>query len=358
MNSHNHLEILTTKDSSRWQEILDKIGIYDCYHLPSYHRVAELHGEGEAVLLAFENSDCAIAFPMLIRNIELPGIVSASDGVKDVSSVYGYPGPVASSTPISPETAQQFYQAMQDYFEHNSIVCAFSRLNPIIQNPHIMEGYGETLEMGSTFSIDLTIPPEAQYRQYRQTHRKQVRRLREKGFTSSLSDMKYLNDFLRIYRETMDRNEADEYYYFNAAYFENLMEKMPGVAQLFLCWHGGEPVSAMIAFACKGIVQGHLGGTLSQYMAGAPMKMVYDAVRLWGNEIGAHTFHFGGGKGGQKDSLYAYKQGFTEREHTFRVWRHTVDQNLCQDLYSQLCQTTGITPENEYFPSYRNPAFK
>ena len=51
-------------------------------------------GEGQAHLLVVGDADRGIAWPYLLRSLEGPWAAPGS-GLTDVSSVYGYPGPVA-----------------------------------------------------------------------------------------------------------------------------------------------------------------------------------------------------------------------------------------------------------------------
>ena len=51
MSKNGRLEVITTDESGRWDEILQQVGAYAFYHRAAYHRLAENRGEGEACLL-------------------------------------------------------------------------------------------------------------------------------------------------------------------------------------------------------------------------------------------------------------------------------------------------------------------
>lgn len=357
MLTRDRVDVLTTNQDSLWQEILERIGRYDCYHLPAYHRLAELQGEGEAVLFVYDDGRYTVALPLLMRSVEVDGFVSSEDGHRDATSVYGYPGPVA-SVALPPEIRERFSEHVHDFLKQSRIVCAFSRLNPVLDNGSVMQLLGEVSDMGPTLSVDLTTPPEIQYEHYRRSYKKNINTLIEMGVTCRECGVESVNHFVRLYHETMDRIGAEDYYYFGTDYFTNLLTMLPGVAHLFLCWHGDIAISGMVALSCNGIIQGHLGGCLNEYLHLAPMKLAYEGVRQWGNSIGAHTFHIGGGIGGRRDSLFNHKQGFTKREHMFQVWQCVVDHDLYDDLYEQQCRNCKAKPEEPYFPLYRNPAFR
>ncbi|MCE5198341.1 MAG: GNAT family N-acetyltransferase [Armatimonadota bacterium] len=356
MTARNQLDILTTAESDNWQNTLAEIGTYDTYHMPSYHKIAEECGEGKAMLLVYRQNDYIIAFPMLIRDIKIPR-THALTGLKDTTSAYGYGGPVANRE-VPAEVLMKFNAALHDFYTSNNVVSAFARFHPLLMNSDILFGYGEVAEIGATISIDLTPSPDEQYANYRRAHRRTMEKLWRAGFTVRKASHEELDEFIYIYYQTMARNDADDYYYFDKFYFHRLFEEMPGVPQLFFCDDEDVAVSSCIAFQCNGIVQGHLGGTLNNYLPLAPMKLVLDCVREWGNEIGAHTFHLGGGVGCRRDSLFEFKRGFSRREHVCHVWRNIVDQDAYDDLCHEAVHATGVHPDDDFFPMYRHPAFE
>jgi lipid II:glycine glycyltransferase (peptidoglycan interpeptide bridge formation enzyme) len=213
--------------------------------------------------------------------------------------------------------------------------------------------------IGETISIDLTLPSEVQQSLYRTSHRQEIKRLRKAGFYC-LEDtgLNYLDDFVRIYRETMLRVSANAEYFFEKEYFENLLKKMNNSMHLFVCMLNQEVACAGIFSLCNGIIQYHLCGSCSKFRKEAPMKLLIDFVRDWGQEHGAHTFHLGGGVGSKRDSLFDFKAGFSNRRHTFAVW----EKILFPDKYKLLCNAkadydrkNNLQDSNgSFFPLYRS----
>lgn len=350
MLSKVRCEVLTTGESGRWNEVLEEIGRYDFYHLPSYSELAEKCGEGTAVMPVFRDGDHVAAFPMLVRDID-------GTDCRDVTSVYGYAGPVVTRN-MPEETRRAFLDSLQDHFKSNRIITAFARLHTLLDQPAVLAGFGEVLDIGFTVSIDLTQPRETQRAAYRKSHRYEIERLRKNGFTCEEVGADHLGDFVRIYHETMDKIGADSYYYFDTEYFEHLIHKMPGVTHVWVCRDGDKIACAALFMLCGGIIQYHLSGTATEYLKLAPNKLMLDAVREWGTEIGAHTLHLGGGVGSKRDSLFKFKQGFSEREHVYSIWRHVCDPELYQELCREACTKAGVEPEGSYFPLYRDPALR
>ena len=357
MAQSSRQEILTSADRSRWQEALDRIGQCDFCHLPSYNELAELSGQGRARLLVFEKADCLIVFPILLREIEGPAAASVGEGWRDVTSVYGYAGPVASCAPIPDHVRRDFVGFVGEFFRDQRVVAAFSRLHPLLEQISILGGYGERVSVGPTLSIDLTLPVEQQWRAYRRNHRQDIRRLQSMGVTCKDAGAGDLDDFVAMYYDTMDRVGAAPDYYFSRSYFEHLLTDMPEVARLFMCRHDGLPIAGGIFTICRGIVQWYLSGSRTGFPGPPPTKLVLDFARRWASGLGAHTLHLGGGVGGTRDSLFHFKRGFAQREHEYALWRLVVNQEVYAELSRTMLARYGRVPDDGFFPRYRHPAF-
>lgn len=353
MYSLKSLEICTTENANCWNEILKEIGEYDFFHLAAFHKLKEMRGEGSAVMLVYREGNYMMAFPLLLRNVDLPFL--GETDLKDATSVAGLAGPVASTPDLPDDVKKRFHQHLQDFFEQNNILTVYSRLNPLMNQPALLEGYGEVVEIGVTQAIDLTSPPDVQFARYRRNHRRDIKRLQSSGFVCEKVGVKYLDDFMHVYIDTMNRLDADEAYFFEKSYFKYLMQEMSDVMHLFICRDGETVTSGILCSACNGIIQSYFGGTASEYIKLAPAKLLYDAIRVWGNGIGAKTFHMGGSIGGKRDSLSDYKMGFGAREHVYSTWRHVVDQNTYNNICQASWQQADEKPDTSYFPSYRHP---
>jgi hypothetical protein len=335
---------------------------YDFYLLPEYHALAEEQGEGDARLFVYTQDEYTLALPLLLRSLEgVPGFNGKGKGWKDATSVYGYAGPVASRADVPAEVIRRFQAAVHGQLRELGVVSVFSRLHPLLPQAHLLAGLGECKTLARTVSIDLTRPPEVQRSLYRKNHREGVNRLRRSGISCDRDDSpEALDEFVALYHETMRRVGAADAYFFPRSYFDNLRRRLGPRVNLFVCRREGRIISGGIYIECDGIVQYHLGGTLTEHLKLAPMKLLTDEVRLWGTAQGLKTFHLGGGATSQPDdSLLHFKMGFSDCLHQFAVWRWV----LYPEVYQQLCQDRGRWNDShglrpalpEYFPEYRTP---
>lgn len=356
MPVYSGLEVFTTSESDQWNAALDDIGEYDFCHMAAFHRLAELRGEGEAVMPVYREGDHIIAFPLLFRDINIPAAEHFGEKLRDATCVYGLTGPLASSTNIPERVIKNFQQHLDDFFEQNQIISVFSRIHPLINHSHLLSGYGETIERGILLAIDTTPPPDVQYKRYRRNHKKHIEQSKEMGFTCEKVGIEHLNNFIDIYYETMDRVNAEKFYYFDRQYFNFMMREMSDTTHLFICRDKETIISAVLCTECKGIMQLYLGGTINDYVHLSPTKFLYNAAREWGNEIGVKAIQMGGGTNASRDdNLYNFKMGFGCEEHVYSTWRHIVNPETYDSLCSIACSQAGIKPESSYFPIYRHP---
>ncbi len=351
-----------TTDPEHWEEILQRCGAYDVYHLPEYHRLAEEQEDAQAVLCVLETESAIIAMPFLIRRIEgLPGIVSSK--YRDATSVYGYPGPVSNLQNPSEEVMHLFAESLRSYFEKEKVISAFSRLHPFVffQESYLNGINSQLLEVGPTAAIDLNLPVDVQRQQYRTNHKRGINKARREG-VRCIHDQnwRHFDAFIDIYYQTMERNGATEDYFFDREYFVRLRALLGNHLHLFVALKDDVVISGGLFTICNSIIQYHLGGTDSRYLKLAPSKLIFDTVRLWGTEIGATIFHLGGGVGSREDSLFRFKAGFSSLKYQFKVWRMVVNQEVYEQLVEQKRSWNDAngfqSVDNNYFPAYRHQA--
>jgi hypothetical protein len=302
-----------------------------------------------------------IALPLLVRSLDGMAVSAAiGAGWMDATSVYGYPGPVASAEPIPSAVVGNFQAALLQRLRDGRVVTVFSRLNPLLAQRPLLTGLGN-FQKSQTVSIDLTLPVAVQRSCYRRSFKEAINKLRRLGLTVVCeADRTNADDFIRIYHETMHRVEAADRYFFPVSYFTKLAEALGSRMKLFLCLHEGRPVSGGLFVACHGMLQYHLGGTLNEAIPLAPMKLLLDEARLWGSAQGLRVFHLGGGTtAAPDDPLLHFKQGFSDRRHEFATWRWVVsseqDALLRQESVRRLA-SQGLQPAlAHYFPGYRCP---
>lgn len=341
-------------DDAEWQEILSRAR-HDFYHLPSFVSLSAAHdgGEGEAVVVS--DGRGFFFLPYLVRRLEaLPWLGSDGHELFDAISPYGYPGPLVSSS--DPGFLAEALRIWADAMRGRCVVSAFIRLHPLMPVDAVDLGYrGEVVQRGQTVSVDLTQPLEEIWHQTRSGHRNEINKARRLGLTARMDEeFLHLDDFVRIYHETMRRAGASDYYFFPRSYFDGLRETLG--KRLWLCVANdadGHIVSAALFTECCGIVQYHLSGTPDSALRLRPSKLALDFARNWAKDRGNDVMHLGGGVGSRNDSLFEFKAGFSKTRHDFVTWHLVFMPDVYDELKKKRDSILGPAEDAGYFPAYR-----
>ncbi len=237
-------------------------------------------------------------------------------------------------------------------------VSLFVRLHPIL-NATPPAGVGDIVLHGDTVSIDLSLSEEELERQVRRNHRQQIRQAHEAGFVATEDqEWHHFEDFKQLYRDTMRRLSAREFYYFGDDYFDGLRESLAEQVHLGVVLHEDQVTAAMMFVETAGIVDTYLSGADPAFNRRQPTKLLYDFVRRWAKERGNRWVQLGGGYGAGDDSLLHFKSGFSPLRLPFSTLRVILDE----DEYLRLSRERNgakspLSPDeaSEFFPAYRHP---
>ncbi|WP_416665966.1 GNAT family N-acetyltransferase [Egbenema bharatensis] len=344
-----------------WKQTLQMLR-HDVYHLPEYLKLeARRHrSRPEAALIV--DGDKVFFLPYLLRHCGHLTEPHTAESVFDLTSAYGYPGILLSEAAVhSPHFLQTALNQLLSLWRERHICSAFFRLHPIL-NAHLNQVYSPAICQitGETIGVNLHLSKEEIWRQTRSDHRKDINRGKRNGFVAKMVSFKeYIDEFVAIYKETMNRVKARQSYYFTYDFFLDLLsldEKLHlGIVEI-----EGQMACGCLITECCGIVQTYLGGTKQQYLSQAPDKILFDYVRFWAKERGNEVFHLGGGVGSSKDGVYQFKAGFSKQRYPFLTLRLIVDQQKYGHLVDCRAKSLQVDIDTllntKFFPAYRDLA--
>jgi len=344
-------DFITVHDP-RWSQVLECCA-HDVYHLPAYVEFAAWHEEGIPTAFYAEQEGARFLAPLLLRDV--PAELDAPPGWQDATTPYGYPGPIL-CPPDDGAALSRFLEAFTRRCEERNIVTAFFRLHPLLEMPlDVLQRHGILVSHGQTVAVDLSPDLEAIRAQFRQNHRRDIRKLIETGFWVARDRWEYYDDFILLYRETMERLGAAEFYFFTDSYFSRLRAALGSHLHLFtVLSREGAVASAALFTSINHIVQYHLGATDEHFLANAPSKLLFDDAIHWAKDEGYRTLHLGGGVGAKEDSLFRFKAGFSALRCTFNTYRMVISEQKYAVLnrrWHERHPSAEDTPD--FFPEYR-----
>ncbi len=361
-------QIVPTADS-RWQQCLDTIP-HDFYHLPGYLDLEgnRHHATPEAILI--QDEEKIFFLPYLVRdctNLLEPnnfGGDYSAVGVRtyDIISPYGYPGPLLNQAGEEPTFIKKCFNLIHENWHQRNICSAFIRLHPLLNSYiDIIEDRDPFIvcNQGDVVVCDLTKDSSDIWQQTRINHRRKITKLGKSGFTAKVRSLnECLDVFIDIYQETMDRVNAKSSYYFKREYFQSLDHILKGRLHVCVVEIDGEVVSASLMTELNGIVQYHLGGTKTKFLPHSPATMMFDYMIKWSKQRENRYLNLGGGLGGNQDSLYHFKAGFSDQVRPFMTMKTIVNQDIYNQLTYLRAESLGITIpvalSTSFFPAYRS----
>lgn len=354
------VDVLPGSDQ-RWDSRLSSVR-RDVYHTRGYHEVAQRTGEGAAWLIVVGDAGRGLAWPYLLRPLREVAGLEGDEGM-DVSSVYGYPGPLAWGCVPEDPFIGRAWSLILEAWRDQGVVSAFTRFHPILDNASFAQQFrlsddapGAHLSAGTeTVSIDCSVLADEAARGYSRILRQEIASARRAGLqTHHDTGWVNLDAFVELYDATMARSGADERYRLTTDDVRHFRESLAPHAHLLVTASGSTVAAAGIFTEFDGIVQAHLVGTNIELREHSPLKVLLDDARQWAHERGDDVLHLGGGRGGRADSLFRFKGRFSPRRHRFQVGTWI----LQPELYASLARRTanpGRGMSADFFPAYRAP---
>ena len=321
----------------------------DIYFEPDYARLYETD-DCKAVEYRFQCEYGIITNLFLKRKIN----ISIGDNVQyyDIVTPYGYGGPIIHSAVDKDLLIAAYMEDFKAYTCRENIIAEFVRFHPIIGNGvDFKDNYNATYDrktVGTNLTYEDVIGTE-----FSKHKRKDIRKILKNP------DIRYeideepstLDDFLEIYYSTMDRDGAEDYYYFDCSYFQMMLKKFRGHITTGKVFLGDRLIAMGVYFRYGKYLHAHLSGTLSEYLEYSPAYILKYALAIYGHEKGYEVIHYGGGSSrSEENGLYKFKREFGKNTVfdfyiAKKVWN--------QDVYQQICEAVGADLKTEFFPAYR-----
>jgi hypothetical protein len=358
--------LLSTRDEKRWLEILSWLDLKDPHYLPQYLAIYEkesrpecfAHFGGQGMLFVYGDTRNFIIYPFFKRNIsELPFADNSVKNLYDIISPYGYAGPLAQlqDETIGEELWKVFFRTFDDFCRDSNIVSEFSRLHPIFGNHEPVGKFstGTTQQLGQIVYVDLSCSEEEIFAAMSRPHRRRIRRAGENpdlGIRCS-NDVGYLKYFVDLYTETMRRVGAHNKYLFSPDFFQAAYRTLSEHLDCWYVTYKGDIITGWLILKHGNLAYSWLSGSSREYFHLHADTFVVSRSLLQLKKEAFRYLILGGGRSAAKDSLFAFKAGFSELRRDFYVYKKV---HLKKE-YERLVKLQGHAGEapGHFFPEYR-----
>lgn len=312
----------------------------DIYYSKEY---ASLYLNKNEKIFEFEYKEDAFIFYNIAikRPITKIGNKEIKDGYFDLETTYGYGGFFTNT-----DDKKFIKNAMSKYkkrcFEEK-IIAEFIRFHPWNSFPQKQKEFLNMYDYDrDVVYVDLSLSKEERWKNYSSNTRNILRKCEKELILikSSTQDI-----FIELYEKTMNKHNADNFYYFSKKYFAKLLENKH--IELYNVIKNGKVISSAFFMFSEEFGHYHLSANdyeMRQYNAN---YFILDQIFELAKEKNKKYFILGGGTTSQKeDSLLKFKQKFSSHTKPFyisgkifnhEVYKHYMDvwekQSKCNIRY-------------------------
>ncbi len=348
-------DLNSNEDILKYKSFLQNFEGFDIFYKTELFNVRNSETEKLKYFILRKEKKVIAIMPFSLRKI----IINNKDTTYfDVTSFYGYSGPLFINT-INKDKINCFWHLVDDWYTKHKVISEFIRFNlegnyqyysgklsPTLNNVigNILENADE---QWNTFTTKV-----------RNNYRKAISNgLKSKIFHQNI-DETIIEIFHDIYIKTMDRNHAENNYYYSIEYFKTLIAANPKNTALVIIYKDDVAISTELILLNKNTMFSFLGGTDAAFFNLRPNDFLKMEAIKWGRENGYSNYILGGGRN-NGDSLYKYKKSFfpNTNDVIYYTGRKILNESAYEKLvtfankYSYKINSADIT--NDYFPLYR-----
>ena len=349
--------IIDFENRTEWDKIVRSFHDYDVYFLSGYLASFKVHGDGTPILVYYQRGGLRAVCAFMLRDLndEVWAQRYIGKGVLfDAITPYGYGGWLLDGN-ISEEQVGTFWSEISTFMRAHHIVAAFTRWCPWLKNQELLRGWSNVINLGKTVYIDCS-SEEVIFQNLKSKDRTTIRKAIKMGIVVEHSeDFSLFDKFRSIYNATMDKDNADPYYYFGSSFYESVAKDLHGNWKMFYAVFKGEIIAMSIILMCNGRMHYHLSGNVQEYRSlNATNLILYEAAR-YGARHGYKILHLGGGVGSGEDPLYKFKKTFNKKgDLGFCISKDCFDKEKYSDLIKlRKMSTLSFDVTASFFPLYR-----
>ncbi|WML47805.1 GNAT family N-acetyltransferase [Neobacillus sp. PS3-34] len=337
---------LIVEEPDTWNSILKDFKNIDCYYSFEYGSLFAENENGKLFAAYFEDSETKIFYPFIRR--EIPHV---NDTIFDIVTPYGYGGPIIYG---KSQVIIKFYEVFSKYCKLNKIITETIRLHPLYENYLLCKNIMDLEYIRQTTAVDLTPSLDQIRMNYTSVNKRNIKKARKHNLTCVIAEKtnENIQTFIDLYKETMDRNKASSYYYFNNSYFFEQVNDTD-ICRTFLLFAkmNNEIIAGVLVFVGQEYSHYHLGASKTKFLELRPNNILFDFMIEFCRSKGSKILHLGGGYK-ENDGLFKFKTSFTNNNnYKYFIGKKVHDTHQYQQIIEKLSEEY-LMNEN-FFPMYR-----
>ena len=351
------ISIYKVDEKEEWNRIVKSFKDFDLYYLAEYTKAFEIHGDGEPILIYFQNDTIKGMNVVMKRDISVDKNFEGeipSNTYFDITTPYGYGGFILEGE-ITEENLQLLNTEYVSLCKKNGIVSEFVRFHPVLNNSKALEEIYDITRLGKTITMKLE-SPELIWENLISKNRNVIRKAKKSGieiYWGRNADL--IAEFIKMYNATMDKDQAKDYYYFKKEFYSSILDDLKYNSLIFYALYNGKVISMSMIIFSNHQMHYHLSASNKEFQHLAPTNLLLYEAACWGAENGYKTFHLGGGLGSKEDNLYKFKKAFNrDSETSFSIGKKVFDLDSYNNLMNLRRKEQRFCNDSLFFPKYRS----
>lgn len=340
-------------DRQSWLTCWQSWPQHEIHAHPDYVRLTAPGPTSRPCCAYWRSREGNVLYPFLLRDLQPEPCWSASIGpATDTITPYGYGGPFVWEAGNRSLLAVRFWDEMDRWASNHQVVSEFVRFSLFEDN--LLEYPG--LRTENQMNVVRCLEPHFDeiVRGLPSRVRYDVRRSQREGIVVERDATgARIDDFLRLYRSTMDRRKARSCYYFSPEFFHTIHRDLAGHFIYFHALHRGQVVSSDLILVSAESIYLYLSATDSTAYGLRPNHPLKLETIRWAQELGKRHFVLGGGYE-PDDGIFRYKRSFAPGGLTpFHVGQRILRPHDYRQLAANRRGAAPGPGNRSYFPAYR-----
>jgi hypothetical protein len=288
---------------------------------------------GVADSFKVQNGKDFVSFNFIKRDLSYIFDTLEKDTFFDITTPFDYGGFEYSNKDL----LEIFFKEFTLFCEKNNIISSFIRFAPTyIFDVESVSKFMNIKKINDLIFIDLETDFWNNYSRGRKSNLNKINKLE---FKINIIE---IEKFYNLYLESMNRNNANKYFYFDKAILQNLVSS--GFARVFGIFLEDRLISSIMILDEIDCSYYFLGASLTEKLSLDANAMLFHQISLLLQKEGQKKFFLGGGRAG----VYEFKRRFSSSTLPYYIGMKIY--NI--DMYNKLVQLSQ-NQDNDFFPKYR-----
>lgn len=321
------IDLIESSEEARWRGALNVFKRVDVCHLPEYHTAYSARISGaKASLWRFESGGEHFCHPFLLTPVGL------KTNYNDISSIYGYSGPLSSTE--NNDFLKQAWSAFDNWCRDNSVISEFTRFSLFAGTRSF--AHSDTLIEKNRLCAISWLPDtrESFLSALGKKTRNMIRKAEQSGLEGREIEPRHgIDDFRKLYEETMARNAAPDFFTYDDVYYERLLSLPEGELRLFGVFDKSRMIAASVALSHGEGALYHLGASLDEYSKSGAGNLSLFQMSTGLMSQGVKFITIGGGRTiAEDDPLLRFKKSNATSMDEYHIGRRIIDKKAYAEV--------------------------